>query len=262
MNEAEFLKTRYGLAITEPDVLSNLQSKRIVLHIKCDKTCENDAPLDLTWTSEVRLIAIVVDSYSLLNTDGPVSITLTHANESNKLSTSCNFKGVQYHDVMFPGKQDFSTRVWFKMDTEKLDSVKQYGFSKEDFNTGLIRNEDDYGKFVFLTHELKHPNDPESPPYCPLGFVIHRLKLDGDTAFASCVETQYNNNKGRALMGYMLTLQEGEDLLKRMEKITGDNRPLVNMSTLSVNCNGHGSKFSLCVALDVYYNPVAKTNPT
>jgi hypothetical protein len=37
-----------------------------------------------------------------------------------------------------------------------------------------------------------------------------------------------------------------------------DHHPLLNMSGLGVKCNGHGSKFSLCVAVEVFYNPLPK----
>lgn len=255
--DSDYLRARYGFSMSDTDMSNQVQSMRVTVHARSDVSDKSDVFLFPTVNKDVLLVAVLVEGYYLGLTHDPVSVEMIHTfnGEQTCIVPEVTYKNRKVNDVLFPATDNLSNKVWFKVDTRSLNIFKEYGYKLDDYQEGLIIQEERKVRTVFFSI-TKKTKSVDSPPYCPMGFVMHDLKAKGNKTFADLVLTKTGDASGNTHDGYRLAESEWLTLLNRVSTILNENRPKVNLSTLQLRVKGESAPFSMAATLDIYFNDV------
>jgi hypothetical protein len=266
MQYERMLLERYGVSLPEEAVSKNTLSMMNINPFLTRKEGENFDMGKLLLPSEtqqMRLVAIVVSEYSLLGTNSPVGITLTHTQNGKETTLAGNnrsFLKHDCHDVLMPTCQFDSTKVWFKAANTKMSVVRTLfpHYTEKDLMRGIIKLANENENTWFLSIETEMNADGKIMTICPMGVVIQQVMskeqvMSKDDEMIRITEAKYINPKtGRESVGYYIAESHAENLQKHILQMISDPRPLVDAKTLKLTVNSC-DVFSLYVSLDIFY---------
>lgn len=199
----------------------------------------------------VMLAAVVLEEYSLKDTDYPVTVQLSNG-ETELMGSQTTRTKRTWSAVLLPGHQhSVEDKVLFEPPVTHIAVARELfpDISDEDSKRGITEITTDKSGESWLC--VESPDGTAKNAVCPLGFALKHS--------SSKYELREGPYHGKSMKYIVLTDRDTRDALQRFRRDTKDTRPIVTLTNMYANVkimDDNSGSFVLGMKLGVYYYDV------
>lgn len=267
MSLGEWFEGRYGIRISDQEILASTMScTRSIMVTSDDKIIKEPSQNDNSLreangegkhsakkftvvkpmlpdagTDRMKIVAVVVDEYSVTETTRPVNLKMFVVEGDKRMSLSedkyiVNDKA--YTDVLLPSVQFNSDRVWFKIPDIQTSVFRSMfpNFNEEHLTAGIMKITLKGNDTSVLPIDFDTNSTLENPlPVCPMGHALKKLSLHPQNPFP-LIEHAIDEAKyeGRTVHAYYLPTETVTGLQRKIKAMMTDQRPSILPSQLKL----------------------------